>query len=252
MFCGKCGERLNMGAEFCAECGEVVSPTLPDTPPPIPPNVAMGQGMPPPVGVPVPPHGMPAGVPVPPPPNPYGQYGNPYNPTNEYNQQFTFDAPGKKKIKVSGIILLVLSGLVALLMMVSLAGIDVAIEYLENDCRLRPCPNFNVDCVTGICDGTYNAAEFRQSLVFPLAFGLAIAVAGVIVGIMGVIHCNNTQKAGVLQIVIFGYIALRVVDVILAFTMEETNAAAIFGAVTLGFILPIIYLVGVLENKKVV
>jgi hypothetical protein len=82
-----------------------------------------------------------------------------------------------------------------------------------------------------------------------MGIGLIMNIYGVIVGVMGVIHCNNTQKATLLLGLIGGYIVLRVIDIIATVATGSAEGAVIFGA-SLGFLLPSLFLSGVLKNRN--
>jgi len=161
--------------------------------------------------------------------------GNKYNNTKcGFGSDDT--APGKKMLKVTGILFIVFSafGIISLIS-------SIIASRMANELGVPPVSGFT-------------------------AFLSVLSVLlGLLLGITGVMYCNNIKKAKLLRYFAFGYIGFYFVSAIngivnLAATMNNMTAeyggdfsmigiASCIGMI-IGFAIPVIYLIGAQKNLK--
>ena len=139
-------------------------------------------------------------------------------------------APGKKLLKVTGILLIIFSSFAFITFIALIAFIAFfGTSYLASE--LGAMSGFTI---------------FLSVLSVPLHLFL---------GITGVKYCNDIKKAKLLKYFTFGFIGFYIVWSIYAIASINANepgepVITIF-AIIIGFIIPILYFIGVQKNLKV-
>lgn len=131
------------------------------------------------------------------------------------------NAPGKGLLKVSGILLIIFAaiGIIALILTMVAAGAAASLG------------------------GDFGALAGGLVIV-GLILGLAGCVFSLIMGILGVKYANVPSKATVCMVFAIITIALQLISLI----MNGGNGI-VMGLI--GLVLPVLYLIGALQNKKV-
>lgn len=136
------------------------------------------------------------------------------------------EAPGKMMLKVSGIILIIFGGIAAL---ASLAGI-----------------------LLGGAVGMAGAGAAAAGLII---FGsIIVLVSGafnVVAGIMGVKNCNVPEKANICFVFGIIMVSLQVISFLMNLISGSLSGSVIISTL-IGFVLPVIYLLGAMKNKNMV
>jgi len=229
MYCENCGERISMGAEFCADCGHTVELTLSAPRPPIAgSSTGPGEGA---SNFHNSAGAYPYGI-APQQENPYNQYASPY----EHRDTIAmYEAPGRKMIKVVSIIFIIFSGIVVLVSGCSLALTDVMNEFLVSQ---------GEDSIFATSGMT------RTAFYFSMAFTLVQSGLGLAIGIMGVKHCDDVTKAKMLGFMMYAYIALLAINWISGIVSDPSAILGLICAAPLGLVLPVLFLIGVGKNKS--
>ncbi len=85
-------------------------------------------------------------------------------------------------------------------------------------------------------------------LSFLAIFGIVGSALQLVTGILGVVHCNNASKAGLLLALGVVSLALLVVSSVILPMMYGT--AINFVSIVTGAVLPVLFIIGALKNKN--
>jgi len=135
------------------------------------------------------------------------------------------NAPGKNFLKVTGILLIIFGAIAAVVGIMGL-GLSGAVNEIN-------------EILNEIGESPANGLAF-YSVVVLIASGFNIFA-----GIMGVKNCDKPDKAQVCFILGIVLISLQVLTLVLA-GRDGLSFIAI-----IGFVLPVLYLMGAIKNKKV-
>lgn len=125
-------------------------------------------------------------------------------------------APGRKFLKVTGILYLVFGGLGVLMGLLAFAG-------------------------AGVADAMAPGVGLESGIRIAAVLMLVTSAYHLVLGILGVKFCDRAEKAGLL----IGLAILDVALVALGFVIASFTWLSL-----IGLVLPILYLVGALKNKN--
>lgn len=136
--------------------------------------------------------------------------------------------PGKKIIKVVGILLIIFGGIGAIIGIIALLGGLALTAFLGG------------------------LAVF---VILAGVFTIVLAALNIVFGINGVKHCDNAAKAQAIITMGIVLIVLRVIDVILTIVINSATgsdpvSASLISSVLFGCVLPVLYIVGGNKNKQ--
>jgi hypothetical protein len=105
------------------------------------------------------------------------------------------NAPGRKLIKVSAVIMLIVAAVNLINLPIVWAMSDAAVDYIGSYCENRGGRG-NPHCPS--CNGSYDASVFAVPVWFLIFCGVAVLYSG-FVAVTGIRRCNDVGKARILQ-----------------------------------------------------
>lgn len=128
------------------------------------------------------------------------------------------DAPGKGMLKVVSILFIIFGGIAAIFMLIALFGAMAAASLLGG---------------------------FAIGLVLLAIFGLLLAAVDIVIGIIGLKKCADPSQAGFFIVTGIVLCVLQLISLIWGIASSGFDFLSF-----IGFVLPILYIVGGNMNKK--
>lgn len=126
------------------------------------------------------------------------------------------NAPGKQLLKVTGILMVIFSSIVLVLAFLSAAAIGALL-------------------------GAFGGAVAATAGFLAMLLAFLPGIFEFVAGILGIVNANKPEKAGIC--LAFGIIVLVLVVISTIYSKIDWTSAV-------GFVLPVLYLIGAIKNKQ--